>query len=1113
MHPNPESIAPLGGALNYKAKKSSISGQITALILTLMFVFTSVNLMLDNSENQSVGLDQVIDISQYDLTDEQVTALAGSRASSGNWLHQVGGIGSDQGIVSRIGSNGDLYVAGNVCHGAGTCSALFGSTAIYANNDIFVARLDTNGTWLWIAQTSGTDSSAYAYLTDMAIDSFGHVFVSGYYKRTKSWGTISETASNYVDYFDGFAARLSSTGTWSWVRTMENYDQGYARGIAVDSNQNVYVVGESKLYYGSSSYRYTYFPTTTSTYSLSCASGCGDWYFFPWLVKFDGTGTYQWSDRLSDNCRNRYMRDVITDGNNSVIVAGYFDSTLSFQTMSTTSSGNTDIFLAKVDSSHSWQWLTHGGGLSDDQPEKLAIDSSDDIYLTGYNWAHASFGPTIILANNGGFVVKALGNGSWEWGTRVFFGSQGSERSYDSVVHSNNNITAVTSRYIVHLNSTGAQQWYEYTDSINMRSLSLDSNETSYITGYFNSNRYFENYYLVNNGSDDLFITKWDRDRDDDSVADRLDNCGDHPNGNQDDYDNDGPGDVCDADDDNDGFLDVADNCPTGDMNWVSNSTTDRDNDGCQDSGEDTDDDDDGIGDTFDLCHPTGLLNWTSNSWTDHDADGCKDDVEDLDDDNDGIDDLSDMCSHGNLGWSSNSTTDHDSDGCYDVSEDSDDDNDGVYDYLDACSFGDLGWSSNETTDHDLDGCQDSLEDLDDDEDGALDINDICPRGVSYWIRYVPADYDDDGCRDSDEDVDDDNDGVTDHSDFCHLGERNWTSTNSTDNDMDGCRDLTEDDDDDNDGVSDANDFCPQGDIGWTTGKVTDHDSDGCNDALEDLDDDGDGVNDSMDDCPRGMIEWVSNGGSDFDGDGCLDSVEDGDDDGDGITDYLDPCPYGDENCFTQGGDGGNVTIIHQYPENSSDDNSTPVTTTVIHYYNNSTTIIYYHNNSTSNNITTPLDDGGVEVDNTLENSTETDSLSQLDDAEKGYSTSDLINLASSISLLLIAIFAMLLVIGQNRTRKDEFTNSTPFIEDESFLYQESSQTEEITEESFTDDFDTNSNYEIDSGPKEAPTIPSIDLGGAWSTDGNEWLEYPSGSGQHWYRKETGSEWLPWEQE
>ena len=101
MHSSHESTALLAGAPNYKAKKSSFSGQITALILTLMFVFTSLNLMLDNSEKQSVGLDQVIDISQYDLTDEQVTALSGSRASSGNWLHQVGGIGSDHGLDRR----------------------------------------------------------------------------------------------------------------------------------------------------------------------------------------------------------------------------------------------------------------------------------------------------------------------------------------------------------------------------------------------------------------------------------------------------------------------------------------------------------------------------------------------------------------------------------------------------------------------------------------------------------------------------------------------------------------------------------------------------------------------------------------------------------------------------------------------------------------------------------------------------------------------------------------------------------------------------------------------------------------------------------------------------
>ena len=51
---------------------------------------------------------------------------------------------------------------------------------------------------------------------------------------------------------------------------------------------------------------------------------------------------------------------------------------------------------------------------------------------------------------------------------------------------------------------------------------------------------------------------------------------------------------------------------------------------------EDTDDDDDGVIDTSDAC-PTGELGWTSDSTTDYDGDGCKDSTtEDLDDDNDG---------------------------------------------------------------------------------------------------------------------------------------------------------------------------------------------------------------------------------------------------------------------------------------------------------------------------------------------------------------------------------------------------------------------------------------------------------------------------------------------
>ena len=1066
-----------------------------ALFLTLLMLmapFVALSSNVENSENQSFGLDQVLDISEHELTQEQVTALAGARVSSGNWLHHVGGIGADEGVISRMSSNGDLYVAGNVCHGAGTCSAIFGSTTIYANNDIFVAKLASNGTWLWVAQTTSTNSNSRAFLTDMAIDSFGHVFISGYYTYTKTWAAISKTSTSSGSY-DGFVARISVTGTWSWVNTMDNHDQGYARGVAVDSNQNVYVVGDSYLYYSNSNYRDVYISGT------SLNNGC-NWRYLPWLAKYDGAGTFQWADKLSSDCYNQYMRDVITDSNNSVIATGYFTNSIGFQGMSTTSSGGYDIFLTKVSSSHVWQWLTHGGGLSDDEPRKLGIDSNNNIIVVGYNSNHASYGTTIILASSGGFVVKALGNGTWEWGTRI----TPSFLVEDVAVHSNNNLTVVGASYIVHLNSTGTQQWYE-NNANSIYSVVLDANETAYITGYFSGTQTFENHYLVSNGSNDLFIWKWDRDRDGDSIADRLDNCGDHPNGNQDDYDNDGPGDVCDADDDNDGFLDVVDNCPQGDMNWTSNSTTDRDVDGCQDSGEDTDDDDDGVVDTLDVCHPTGLLNWTSSSTTDHDSDGCKDDAEDNDDDNDGIADISDACSHGDLDWLSNSTTDHDSDGCQDIAEDADDDNDAVFDSQDDCPIGDIGWISDGATDHDMDGCQDSLEDQDDDGDSAIDTNDLCPRGVLNWIRYVSADYDDDGCRDSDEDADDDNDGVTDHSDICYLGERNWTSTVLTDNDADGCRDLTEDSDDDNDGISDVNDFCPQGDIGWTSGKVTDHDSDGCNDASEDLDDDGDGIPDAADDCDKGMTGWTSNGGSDYDGDGCLDATEDGDDDGDGVSDYTDPCPYGEENCAASGGGGGNVTIIHQYPENSTNNDSTQSPVYHNHTYVNNTYVFVnntydnetFQNNTNLNQTINEANQQNETIDDTTNNpATNTESLTEM----------------SWIPIVVVVLMIMLLFIQALHLVKKPVMPSGP---PESMLAEQSL----FEAVDFTDDI-TEGGDEINNEPppttefeiNESLNIkPPLVIENSTISDGFEWVEWPEGSGQNYFRAAgTQDEWQPW---
>ncbi len=157
-------------------------------------------------------------------------------------------------------------------------------------------------------------------------------------------------------------------------------------------------------------------------------------------------------------------------------------------------------------------------------------------------------------------------------------------------------------------------------------------------------------------------------DLDEDQTPAAWDNCRSDSNPDQQDYDGDGSGDVCDSDDDNDRVQDARDACPQGSM-----FGPDTDRDGCRDD-EDLDDDGDGIADTTDAC-PRGAV----GPGADHDGDGCQD-TEDADDDNDGRTDTADACPLGLVGPGQ----DLDGDGCRDE-EDADDDGDGVPDQSDAC--------------------------------------------------------------------------------------------------------------------------------------------------------------------------------------------------------------------------------------------------------------------------------------------------------------------------------------------------------------------------------------------------------------------------------------------
>lgn len=305
------------------------------------------------------------------------------------------------------------------------------------------------------------------------------------------------------------------------------------------------------------------------------------------------------------------------------------------------------------------------------------------------------------------------------------------------------------------------------------------------------------------------------------------------PNTDITDTDGDGLIDACDDDDDNDGILDVFDNCPL-----VANpNQMDNDGDGSGDACDD-DDDNDGILDTDDNCP---FLANTNQQNTDGDSMG---DACDPDDDNDGILDGNDNCPFVANTNQQNNDGDSMGDAC-----DPDDDNDGILDGNDNCPL----IANTNQLDSDGNSIGDACE-TDSDFDGILDVNDNCPQVANPDQLDSDGDSMGDAC-----DPDDDNDGILDSDDNCPL----IANADQLDANNNSIGDVCEIDND-NDGILDANDNCPL----IANPDQLDSDGDGLGDAC-DPDNDNDGILDIDDNCPLIANANQFDGDMDGIGDAC----------------------------------------------------------------------------------------------------------------------------------------------------------------------------------------------------------------------------------------------------
>ena len=146
------------------------------------------------------------------------------------WARQFGTPDVDTAAGVAVDSAGNIYIAGD------TLGSLPGQTSA-GSYDAFVRKYDPNGKEIWTRQF-GTPLPDVDTAAGVAVDSAGNIYIAG-----TAFGSLPRQAA--LGLTDAFVRKYAPDGKEIWTRQFGTAVTDSARGVAVGSGENFYIVGET----------------------------------------------------------------------------------------------------------------------------------------------------------------------------------------------------------------------------------------------------------------------------------------------------------------------------------------------------------------------------------------------------------------------------------------------------------------------------------------------------------------------------------------------------------------------------------------------------------------------------------------------------------------------------------------------------------------------------------------------------------------------------------------------------------------------------------------------------------------------------------------------------
>lgn len=302
----------------------------------------------------------------------------------------------------------------------------FGGTAVFGqwpnatvlnslgDDDMFIARYHASGELAWVTSAGGVSSGDWANSVAALAD--GSCVMTGYFHGYASFGHGSARVMlTSLGEEEGFVARYDQNGSLTWVKRAGGAGRQVMTALAALQDGSVAVTGcfERSITFGEGA----------AAVTLTAPGPFGSCDTF--VARYSQSGDLQWVRQYGGPGGDDIGRAIAVLADGGIVVAGSFDTQVTFANTTLTAEGGKDAFLACLEPGGTLRWAHRAGGASDDEARGVCATPDGTCVLTGLFRGLASFtegtSPTTLTATGLAdlFLARYAADGSLTWCKRA----------------------------------------------------------------------------------------------------------------------------------------------------------------------------------------------------------------------------------------------------------------------------------------------------------------------------------------------------------------------------------------------------------------------------------------------------------------------------------------------------------------------------------------------------------------------------------------------------------------------------------------------------------------------------------------------------------------------